>query len=328
MLIGIVYDLRSEYLAIGVPIEQVAEFDSADTIAAIEQELRSLGHDTERIGHAKALCARLAGGGHWDLVFNIAEGLHGRAREAQAPCLLDVYEIPYTFSDPLVCALTLDKAITKSIVRGAGVNTPDFWVVREALDIKKIPRKFPLFAKPLAEGTGKGIDERSKITDAKALESVCKNLLQKFAQPVLVEVYLPGREFTVGVLGASKNAYVPGLMEVTIRPGANVTTYSLHAKEECDDLIDYCHVPPGALRNDLEQIALDAFRCLDCRDAARVDIRLDAADRPAFIEINPLPGLHPTHSDLPILCAMNGMPYSKLIASIVESAQTRVRQKT
>jgi D-alanine-D-alanine ligase len=324
MRIGLTYDLRSEHLALGVPLEQAAEFDEEATIAALEQTLRALGHDTDRIGHARALCERLVKGDRWDLVFNIAEGLRGRAREAQVPCLLDVYAIPYTFSDPLVCALTLDKAMTKRVLRSAGLATADFWVVREPADLAAVPPAFPLFAKPLAEGTGKGIDEQSRIADAAALETVCRRLLERFGQPVLVETYLPGREFTVGVLGTAGRARVAGLMEVSIRPGAKVSTYSLHAKEECEKWIDYTLPAPGRLRDEVERLALDSYRCLECRDAGRVDIRLDAAGRPCFLEVNPLPGLHPTHSDLPILCTMNGLPYPDLIAAIVASARDRV----
>ncbi len=324
MLIGLTYDLRAEHLAMGVPLEQAAEFDGEDTIAGIEQALHRLGHETDRIGHARALCGRLAHGEKWELVFNIAEGLHGRAREAQVPCMLEAFGIPYTFSDALVCALTLDKALAKRVVRSAGLATADFWVVREASDIAAVPHSFPLFVKPLAEGTGKGIDECSRVSDAAALEKVCLSLLDKFGQPALVETYLPGREFTVGVLGAAGSARVIGLMEVLFKPHADVSTYSLQAKEEFEKWIYYEVPEPGALRNAIEKLALESYRCLECRDAGRVDIRLDAAGEPSFLEVNPLPGLHPTHSDLPILCSMFGMTYNELIAAIVDSALTRV----
>ncbi len=153
MTIGLVYDLRDDYLAEGFSEEQVAEFDSAATITILEQTLRSLGYTTERIGNGLALARQLACGKRWDLVFNIAEGLHGRSREAQVPALLEMYGIACTFSDALVCALTLDKAMTKRVVQSAGLYTPRFSVVASPEDLRSVDLEFPLFAKPLAEGT-------------------------------------------------------------------------------------------------------------------------------------------------------------------------------
>ncbi|HEM45681.1 MAG TPA: D-alanine--D-alanine ligase, partial [Alphaproteobacteria bacterium] len=157
-MIGLVYDLRADYLAEGFGEEEVAEFDMDDTIDELERAIASLGYGTDRIGNAWALCRRLVRGDRWDLVFNIAEGLAGRSREAQVPCLLELYGVPYTFSDPLVCAATLDKAVAKTIVHAAGLHTPRFAVVRSVSDAALVTLPFPLFAKPLAEGTGKGID--------------------------------------------------------------------------------------------------------------------------------------------------------------------------
>jgi D-alanine-D-alanine ligase len=210
LTVGLVYDLRDDYLAKGFTEEQVAEFDSAATIAALEQTLGSLGFTVERVGCGLNLAGQLAAGKRWDLVFNFAEGLHGRSREAQVPCLLEMYEIPYTFSDPLVCALTLDKAMTKRMIQSAGLHTPRFVVVRSSKDIESVDMGFPLFAKPLAEGTGKGVDEHSRIDSPEALRRVCVRLLEHFRQPVLVEEYLPGREFTTAILGTGSDAAVVG----------------------------------------------------------------------------------------------------------------------
>src|SRR3989339_715613 len=201
MKIGLTYDLRTHYLAEGYSELDVAEFDSESTIEALENTIRQLGHDTERIGTAKALCSRLVAGSRWDLVFNIAEGLGGCFRESQVPTLLEIYGINYTFSDPLVCAVTLDKSLAKRVIAAAGLPTPKFKVVREQADLDGIDLDYPLFAKPLGEGTGKGIDGSSRITSPKQLSQICGNLLSDFAQPVLVEEFLPGREFTTAVLG-------------------------------------------------------------------------------------------------------------------------------
>jgi D-alanine-D-alanine ligase len=321
--IGLVYDLRDDYLAQGFSEEQVAEFDSAATIAALEQTLGSLGYTVERVGRGLALAGQLAAGKRWDLVFNFAEGLHGRSREAQVPALLEMYGVPYTFSDPLVCALTLDKAMTKRVIQSAGLPTPRFCVVRSSDDVKAIDLELPLFAKPLAEGTGKGVDEHSHVESVADLRKVCIRLLEKFRQPVLVEEYLPGREFTTALLGTGCDAQVLGTMEIAIRKGAPAADYSYVVKELCEEWVDYFPMPKGALRQEVEALALRSYQVLECRDTARVDIRLDARGRPAFIEINPLPGLHPTHSDLPMIATQEGMAYLELIRRIVSSALAR-----
>lgn len=322
-MVGLVYDLRDDYLAEGFTEEQVAEFDSAATINCLEETLRGLGYATERIGNGLALVRQLACGKRWDLVFNIAEGLHGRSREAQVPALLEMYGIPYTFSDPLVCALTLDKAMTKRVVQSAGLYTPRFAVVTSPADLEAVELEFPLFAKPLAEGTGKGVDEHSRIASAEALKKVCVRLLERFCQPVLVEEYLPGREFTTAVLGTGRDAAVLGTMEIAIRENAPASDYSYEVKEQCEQCVHYFPMPHGALRDQVEELALRAYQVLECRDTGRVDIRLDARGRPAFIEINPLPGLHPTHSDLPMIATQEGMAYEELIRRIVHSALAR-----
>jgi D-alanine-D-alanine ligase len=322
--IGLVYDLRSEYLAQGCSPEQVAEFDSEETIAAIDSALRSLGYATERIGDARALCAALVAGRRWDLVFNFAEGLSGRCRESQAPCVLELYGVGYTFSDPLVCAATLDKSVAKRLVCEAGLATPKFHVVAQAEDIGRIGLRYPLFVKPVAEGTGKGISGRCRTESPEQLAEVCLDLLQRFAQPVLVEEFLPGREFTVAVLGTGPEARVLGTMEIAVRQEAGSAVYSYQTKERCEELVRYTAPEHGPLRRKVEDLALACYRALGCRDAGRVDVRLDRRGRPAFLELNPVPGLHPTHSDLPMIATQEGMTYAELLGAIVHSAARRL----
>lgn len=326
MLIGLTYDLRQEYLAAGLSDDETAEFDRPDTVASIEQALAQLGHQTDRIGHVRQLAARLVRGDRWDLVFNIAEGLSGIAREAQVPALLDAYGIAYTFSDPLVMALSLHKGLTKSVVAAAGVPTPQFAVIERAADMLHVDLPFPVFAKPVAEGTGKGVTPASKISDWPALRTVVADLLQKYAQPVLLETFLPGREFTVGITGSGAAAEAIGTLEVILLAGAEADAYSYVNKERCEELVEYRLVSAASDEQvaTAERIALDAWRILGCRDAGRVDLRCDAAGVPNFLEVNPLAGLHPEHSDLPILATKIGMPYAELIGRIVASSQPRV----
>lgn len=327
MRIGLTYDLRSEYLALGYSEEETAEFDRDDTIQAIEGALAELGHETERIGNARGLVKALAGGARWDLVFNIAEGLYGIGREAQVPAILDVYNIPYTFSDPLVLSLTLHKGLTKRVVRDAGLATPPFVLVDPGEAIPPMPFPPPYFLKPVAEGTGKGVSEASLVHREEDLTEVCGRLSRRFRQPVLVEAYLPGREFTVGITGTGPRATVLGTLEVTLRDQAEKGAYSYVNKERCEELVAYrlARASEDPLIGRVESLALSAYRLLGCRDAGRVDVRCDGAGIPHFLEINPLAGIHPLHSDLPILCSLLSIPYVSLIARIVASALERVR---
>jgi D-alanine-D-alanine ligase len=326
MHIGITYDLRADYIAAGYGEEETAEFDQVDTIDGIDGALCELGHTTDRIGHARNLIERLASGDRWDLVFNICEGLHGLGREAQVPAILDVYEIPYTFSDPAVLCTSLDKALTKTVLHSAGIPTPDWHVVRESADIDRCRLPFPLIAKPLAEGTGKGINAASNITDHGALRAVCERLLSQYEQPALVERFLPGREFTVGVVGTGADAEVIGTLEIQLRDGAEPGVYSYVNKEQSDDLCDIvlARATSDEVVAEAERISLAAWRAIGGRDAGRIDVRCDANGGPQLIEINPLAGLRPTHSDLPELWSLVGGTYVELIERIVESARLRI----
>jgi len=325
MRVGITYDLRQDYLAMGYGEEEAGEFDRADTIDAIAQTLADLGHAPDRVGHVRRLVERLAQGERWDLVFNIAEGLRGYAREAQVPALLEAYDIPYTFSDPLVLALTLHKGHCNRLARSFGVPVADFSVVRTLADVERVTLPYPLFAKPIAEGTGKGVAADSIIREPAALAAVCGRLLARFEQPVLVETYLPGREFTVGVVGTGERARALGALEIVLLAGAEAGVYSYVNKERCEELVHYALVSDDdPVVREATAVALHAWRALGCRDAGRVDLRQDAAGAVRFLEVNPLAGLHPEHSDLPILCQRLGVPYQQLIAWIVESAAERI----
>lgn len=327
MHIGITYDLRDDYLREGYGHEQTAEFDRVDTIDGIDAALKSLGHGTDRIGNVRHLVRRLASGDTWDLVFNIAEGMYGVGREAQVPALLDAYRIPYTFSDPLVLALTLHKGLTKTVIRAAGIPTADFAVIEDPADLQSLDLQLPLFAKPVAEGTGKGISGSSRVDTHEQLSLLCTKLMHEFHQPVLVETYLPGREFTAGIVGTDNDAAVIGVMEVLFRnhhEGEKI--YSYHSKSNYEELIDYV-IPEREVVQACSDLALAAWRALGCRDGGRVDIRMDSLDRPNFIEVNPLAGLNPVHSDLPIICRLLGIPFQDLIARILDSAMQRIGRK-
>jgi D-alanine-D-alanine ligase len=177
--------------------------------------------------------------------------------------------------------------------------------------------------KPAAEGTGKGVTAKSKVHSKADLDTQVRQLLKTYHQPVLIEEFLPGREFTVGLLGTGPAARVLGTMEIEILDAAFDGIYSYETKEKCETLVRYSPAPRDALRGRVEALALNVHRQLECRDAGRVDIRLDANGEPSFMELNPIPGIHPTHSDLPMIATQEGMSYTDLIASIVQSALAR-----
>ena len=322
MTVGITYDLRSEWLALGYSELETAELDREETVDAVEAALRAGGFTTERVGSFRGLMSALAAGRRWDLVFNFCEGMHGLGREALVPALLDEHRIPYTFSDPAVLAVCLHKGLTKRVVRDAGVRTPDFATIQAIADVEEVSLPYPLFAKPVAEGTGKGVTPRSRISDASELREVCQGLLEEYRQPVLVEEYLPGREFTTGVVGTGANAEAVGTMEVIMRETAEPHAYTYVNKEDCDERIFY-ELATGEDARSCADISLRAWHALGCRDSGRIDIRMDSEGRVSFIEVNPLAGLHPKHSDLPIICALAGMSFQGLIDRIIASARSR-----
>lgn len=325
MRIGLTYDLKHEYLAEGMSPEDAAEFDREDTILAIEEVIRKKGHVPARIGRAQALIAALAKGERWDMVFNIAEGVRGLSRESQVPAILDVYQIPYTFSDPLVLGLCLHKGLTKTVVRAAGVPTADFALISEPKEIERITLPLPLFVKPVAEGTSKGVTPTSWIKTQAELRPAILGLLERYRQPVLVETYLPGRELTIGIAGTGAGAEILGATELVYLAGAEHGLYSYENKHDWEDRVSYRFVrgrddPQVA---EAEGVALAAWRALGCRDAGRVDVRFDAQGRANFIEVNPLAGLNPTISDLSIIIKEAGIPYEVLIGRIIDEAAAR-----
>ena len=322
MRIGLTFDLKSEYLKEGYSLEETAEFDRDSTIEGIENALQSLGYATDRIGHVRQLAGRLVKGDRWDLVFNISEGLHGIGREAQVPCLLDAYNIPYTFSDPMVLSLTLHKGMTKRVIRDAGLNTPAFFVVQTEADILNDNLEFPLFIKPVAEGTGKGISGRSRVNSSQKLHAVCREMLRQYPGGLLVEEFLPGREFTVGITGTGTKSRSVGIMEIVYEKDSASGIYSLETKANYEELVSYS-VPEDTVRDACTDLAIQAWNILGCRDGGRVDIRYDRHGKPSFIEVNPLAGLDAVHSDLPILAYRNGYTYEQLIGEIMDSALER-----
>jgi D-alanine-D-alanine ligase len=324
MRVALVYDLRDDYRALGFSEEEVAEFDSVETIDQLAGALEELGCEPVRVGRGQALAARLVAGERYDIVFSNAEGVKGRAREAQVPALCELFDQPYVFSDPLTMSACLDKGVAKRLVRDAGVKTPGF-AVAERADAVADWSDFPAFVKPLAEGTGKGCEAASLVHSKAELQEAVRRVIGRYCQPALVERYLPGREFTVGIVGNGDDVRVLGVCEILLKPNAEANVYSLHNKELCEELVTYAPADDGEARLAGTR-ALEAYRTLECRDAARIDFRSEANGEPHFLESNPLAGLNPWHSDLPILAAQNGIDFVTLIGMVLDAALTRYRR--
>ena len=323
MRIGLTYDLKDEYLAAGFSADEVAELDCAVTIDGIKAALTAQGHTVDRIGNVTSLTRSLAEGRRWDLVFNIAEGVRGLGREAQIPALLDAWNIPYTFSGPELLALTLHKGWTNAVIRAHGLPTADFRIVADQDTAEGVDLPFPLFVKPVAEGSSKGVSAKSLVCDRTQLREVCAQILTTYRQPALVETYLPGREFTVGLLGSGQKARVVGVLEVRTTAEGDRAAYTFANKQDWKKRVAY-DLATDAKAQAAADLALASWRALGCLDAGRIDVRLDDQGEARFIEVNPLAGLNPESSDLPILCRKVGLEYDRLITHIVDSARLRM----
>lgn len=320
MRIGFTYDLRSDYLSEGYTPEQTAEFDSPGTIDAISTTLTNLGYQCDRIGNVRALASRITSGESWPLVFNIAEGMGTLGREAQVPSLLDVYGIPYTFSESHVLSLCLHKGFTKAVLRERGIPTTASQLISSVADVSDTPIPYPLFIKPVGGGTGMGIDSRSRVSDPQMLIEVVRRLLAEQKGPLLIEPFLSGREFTTGVIGTGAEARCVGTLEVAIDGDG---LYSYDAKQNYRERASYV-VPEITICRRCEQLALEIWHILGCRDAGRIDFKMDASGQLQFMEINPLAGLNPVDSDLPMICYANELGYEELIGGIMSSALKRL----
>jgi D-alanine-D-alanine ligase len=331
MKIGIAYNLRGEAdTNPTLPADADEEFDSPETIDAIAGVLEGSGHRVERIGFGREMLERILDDPP-DLVFNLAEGHSGRSRESQVPALLEMLSIPYTGSDPLTLALTLDKDLAKRIVSSRGLKTPrhlslDSFHPLGDDDLRGL--RYPLMVKPSYEGSSKGIRLASRAGSLQEVNEQVRRLFSDYGGPVMIEEFLGGEEFTVGVIGNSP-PQVLGVMMIRHRtlPPEDFL-YSLEVKRDWENQVEYLAPPPidGDLLRRIEDLALGAYTALGCRDVSRVDIRLRDRE-PHFLEVNPLPGLSPEYGDLVIMARKMGLSYEQLVLDILDHARERAQEE-
>ncbi len=306
-----------------------AEFEDEETVLGIASALESWNHRVIMLKYDRSLARRLEEE-KVDIVFNIAEGWEGRNRELIAPALLEMLNIPYTGSDPLTLGIALDKAMAKTIVQAYGLPTPKFVKISKISELAKVNLDFPLFVKPNGEGSSKGIRRSCRVSTQEELEERVAWLLNIYKQPVLIEEYLPGREFTVGILGNQ---------ELTVFPILEVRSFSTlteaYKSTDEEDFV-YCFetkrnnlerfLCPAPLSNELARkiinLATEAYEILECRDLARVDIKLNGRGEPYFLEINPLPGLSKV-SLYPYQASFAGVDFNRLVNEILTNAMLR-----
>lgn len=305
--------------------EAQAEFDTPRTIQAIAAAIESYGHTVVHLEATPDLPRRLADAAP-DVVFNIAEGIRGRGREAQVPALCELLGIPYSGSDSTTQSLCLDKGLTKQILRAAGIETPEWQVITTGREKLKSFR-YPVIVKPNAEGTSKGITEASVVEDEAAARAAAKALSDRYGQPALVEEYIEGREFTVGLLGERRPKILPP-MEVVFKNHSGRPVYGFEEKKVAQDKVTFecpAKLSQAELKR-LEKVVRDTFNVLGCRDVARVDLRLAKDGTFYVIEVNPLPGLTPDFSDLCVIAKVVGMDHRMLIGEILSGCMKRYRE--
>ncbi len=330
--VGLTYNLRKGVIPSGLPEDYYAEFDEESTVNAIAEALKRAGCSVLLI-EADENAYGILQNTRPDIVFNIAEGLRGKSRESHIPAILEMLGIPYTGSGPLTLAIALDKMLTQEILHYKGVPTPRHQVLTAPEDKLRMRLRFPLILKPVHEGSSKGIRNDSVVSNEEMLREKVAYIIKNYGQPALIEEFIDGREFTVGLLG-NKNPVVLPIVEITFKglpEGAN-KIYSYEAKwiwDTPEKPLEMFQCPahvPRELSERIGRVALRVFRILGCRDVCRVDMRVDESGTPYVLEVNPLPGMIPDprgHSCLPEAARAAGFTYDQLICTILYYALER-----
>lgn len=335
MNLALSYNVKHSTPSRSLNSQQEAEFDSPETILAIKKALETSGHTVIEIEADKEAYSNFQKNkDKIDLVFNIAEGLHGQIREAQIPATLETLGIPYTHSGALSHAISLDKALTKKVLSYHRIETPNFQLITNPDTPLLSHLRFPLIIKPNAEGSSKGIFNENLVFGNDKLKERVTWLLKNFGQSVIIEEYLSGREFTVAILGNRPPQVLPIIEQrYDIFPENMPHFTSYEAKWLFEDQLPdphdayYCPAPlDKKLKEKVEKISLAAWHALDIKDVARIDMRLNNAGNPSILEVNTLPGMIPDPdvvTYLPIAARAAGISFDRLVNIIVEEAARR-----
>ncbi|KAL2173623.1 uncharacterized protein P884DRAFT_211390 [Thermothelomyces heterothallicus CBS 202.75] len=345
LVTAFIYDRYETYRSQGLGYEELIPFDVDVTIDSLKRALEASGHEVVPVEGIQQLVALVAEGKHksWDLAFPVAEGIFGGAgREAQVPGILEAYQIPHVFADAATLSLAQNKGLTKMVLDHHGIPTAPFAVVPAAAgpsggpgeEKEDVGATFPLFIKPTWECSSKGIDQKSRVRDAAELVEGVRRLRARYpGQSVLVERFLGGAEYSVSILGTGPSARVVGtaLLDWDAATSRQVLDSHYHvpywARGAPPEGHDYPVKVVSARDNPdvrlAEEVALEAWRAVGCRDTGRVDIRLGLDGLPYVLEINAIPGLRPSWSTLTKTAEFYGIDYDQLIGAVVESALER-----
>ncbi|HHV79267.1 MAG TPA: ATP-grasp domain-containing protein [Firmicutes bacterium] len=325
--VGLLYNLgKYEPPDEGEPPDAHAELDGESTVLALADAIKWGGHEVVFIegdvcAYAKLREAKI------DLAFNICEGLRGESRESHIPAILEMLGIPYVGSGVLTLAVALDKPVAKKIFAYHGIPTPKFRVFEPQDTIDCSGMRFPLFVKPAHEGSSMGVTPNSKVNNEEQLVEQVRMVWRFYKQAALVEEFLTGREFTVGIIG-NRIPWTLPIMEINFGecPADHGNVYSRQFKDAwSDDKYYLCPAPVDAeLEATLKDTAIKAYTALGCRDFGRVDLRLDADGIPNVLEINPLPGMAPGFSDFPRAAEAGGLSYNELVCTVLDEALKRL----
>jgi len=312
------------------PSDNEAEYDDITTILAIKEALEGRNCRVTLLEADEELPVKLLEDKP-DIIFNIAEGIYGRGREAQVPALLNFYKIPYTGSDETTLCIALDKALTKRILSTYGIKTPKYRIITKDQNQLTGRFYFPAIVKPNAEGSSKGISDVAVVTNRRELEKLALKNISLYKQDMLVEEFISGREFTVGIFGNGSDIHVFSPMEICYVNQVNqYNIYSYNVKRNYKEFIRY-ECPANISKEteaEMTNAARKIYEALCCRDFARIDFLLSPQGKLYFIEINPLPGLAPGYSDFPMIAEFNGMDYNSLVWNVLKSALKRYGMKS
>jgi len=326
-IIGITYDLKGDWQATSSdPVDAAAELDGNKTIECLKAAFEAQGHQVVLIGGARKLLERIQ---HSDLkvdiVFNISEGFRGRNRESQVPAILDLYNIPFVGADALTLGVTLDKVVAKKCFMADKIPTAKYFKATLEDDLFKLNTiGFPLFVKTLHEGTSKGITQSSRVQNFQQLKEQVEHINRNYKQPALVEEFIKGTEFTVGVIGNNPPEAMP-VVQYAIKGKTSLGNEFYSYAHVAEKLVEHiCPAPIDTkLAARLQKLAVRAYKSVDCRDFGRVDFRVDEAGNPYVLEINPLPNLSP--DDVFVLFGkVVGMSYNEIINKILDEALMRL----
>lgn len=322
--IGLTYDVKTDYKPkFGDPLDINAEFDHPLTVDAIAEAIESGGYEVVRIGNVKKLLENLDRL-DVDIVFNICEGMDGRNRESQVPTLLEMKGIPFVGADGLSLGITLDKVVAKKIFMVGNIPTPKYTQIDSSLSTNGVCLKFPMIVKPRFEGSSKGLCDNSLVKNRKELLRQSKWIIDTYKQPALVEEFIRGREFTIGIIG-NENPEVLPIVQVEIdgRLDADNLFYTFSRIHAAGAIRYVCPAPISKrMQKRLGDLAIVTFKATECRDFGRVDIRVDKKDNPYVLEINPLPSLS-TEDVFGVVGEFLGIGYNGMILKILEQAIER-----